>query len=83
MATGAAKYGRDNWRQGMDWTRLADAALRHLHAWVDGEDLDEGEGGSGESHLANARCCLAFLLEYQAKGLGRDDRYKETQNETT
>ena len=40
MAFGANKYGRDNWRGGMDWTRLSDAALRHITAFVDGEDVD-------------------------------------------
>ena len=28
------------------------------------------------SHLAHARCCLAFLLEYEGKKIGTDDRFK-------
>lgn len=71
LAFGAAKYGRSNWKAGMDWTRYLDAALRHMHAFADGEDVDPE---SGEPHLAHARCCLAFLIEYQSKGLGTDDR---------
>ena len=76
MAKGAVKYGAHNWRQGMSWSRLLDAAMRHLTAYADGQDIDDGEGGSGESHLANARCCLAFLIEYAEQGLGEDDRFK-------
>ena len=72
MAHGLQKYGRDNWRKGMDFSRLMDAALRHIYAFADGEDKD---GETGLSHLAHARCCLAFLLEYEGKSLGKDDRY--------
>jgi hypothetical protein len=73
LAFGAKKYGRENWRAGMDFTRLVDAALRHVYAFADGEDLDKE---TGLSHLAHARCCLAFLVEYQGKSVGTDDRFK-------
>jgi len=72
MAFGAGKYGTHLWRQGMDFSRLMDAALRHVYAFADGEDMDKE---TGLSHLAHARCCLAFLLEYQGKRIGKDDRY--------
>jgi hypothetical protein len=78
MASGAKRYGPNNWREGegLAWSRLIDAALRHITAFADGEDYDDGEDGSKELHLANARCCLAFLIEYYEKNLGKDDRYK-------
>ena len=72
MAFGAQKYGRDNWRAGMDFSRLVDAALRHVYAFADGEDNDKE---TGLSHLAHARCCMAFLLEFEGKSLGKDDRF--------
>jgi hypothetical protein len=72
LGFGASKYGRDNWRKGMDWSRLIGAALRHITAFNDGEDIDPE---SGISHLAHAGCCISFLLAYQQLGLGRDDRY--------
>lgn len=71
LAFGAKKYERNNWKKGMEWTRLVDSALRHITAWNDGEELDPE---SGLSHLAHAKCCLSFLIEYQTKGLGEDDR---------
>ena len=40
MGYGEKKYGRENWRNGLHWTRAADAALRHILAWQDGEDFD-------------------------------------------
>lgn len=72
MEFGKQKYGTHNWRAGMDFSRLMDAALRHVYAFADGEDMDKE---TGLSHLAHARCCLAFLLEYQGKRIGKDDRY--------
>lgn len=71
LVRGAAEYGRDNWRRGMAWTRLANAVLRHVFAWLRGEDSDPG---TGLSHLAHATCSLLFLLEYARSGSGHDDR---------
>lgn len=72
MQFGAEKYGRFNWMGGMDWSRLTDAALRHVTAFVDGEDNDPE---TGLSHLAHARCCLGFLVAYAELGIGTDDRH--------
>ena len=71
MIFGAAKYGIHNWRKGMNWTRLASASLRHITAWTNGESVDPE---TGYSHLWHAACCIAFLITYQAQGLGVDDR---------
>jgi hypothetical protein len=78
LAFGAGKYGDHNWREGFDWSRLYGAALRHLTAHMDGEDKDPE---SGLSHLAHLGCCVMFLLEHEARGLGKDDRYKATTKE--
>lgn len=74
LAVGAEKYGRYNWQRGMNWSRFIDAALRHIFAFADGENYDTGAEGSQELHLANARACLGFLIEYHEKELGVDDR---------
>jgi hypothetical protein len=71
LAHGARKYGRDNWRGGMKWSRLYDALLRHVEAFIDGEDLDRE---TGLPHLAHAGCNIFFLLEYMRLGKGEDDR---------
>lgn len=68
---GAAKYDRNNWKKGTNWTRLADSTLRHLFSWIKGEDKDPE---SGLSHLAHAACNLLFLLYYTEKKVGTDDR---------
>jgi len=73
LTFGAKKYAAWNWAKGMDWSRLIDAAYRHLDAWVDGENIDPE---SGISHLGHLACCVMFLTAYEARGLGNDDRPK-------
>ncbi|MGX5775489.1 dATP/dGTP diphosphohydrolase domain-containing protein [Methylorubrum zatmanii] len=72
LAFGAEKYAAHNWRKGMRWSRLGDAAMRHLLAWLDGEDNDPE---TGLPHLAHLRCCAGFLLAYAERGDGTDDRH--------
>jgi hypothetical protein len=73
LTYGRIKYAADNWRKGMSWRRLIGAALRHLFAFMRGEDLDPE---SGLPHIDHAMCCLMFLSEYQKTKVGTDDRYK-------
>lgn len=72
---GAKTYGKFNWKGGFQYSRLYDAALRHLTAFVEGQDNDEE---SGLSHLAHLSCCTLFLLTQvlEKKCGGLDDRYK-------
>lgn len=69
---GRTKYSAHNWRGGFVWGRLAGAALRHLFAWLSGQDKDSE---SGLSHVDHAACCLMFLSAHIKSGLGRDDRH--------
>lgn len=73
LTFGAAKYSANNWASGADWSRYIDAMQRHLWAWQAGEETDPE---TGMSHLAHAACCLSFLMAYQARGLGNDDRLR-------
>lgn len=83
LAFGAKKYASHNWRKGIQYSRLTDAAMRHITAFNDGEDLDPE---TKLSHLAHASCCLMFLTELHArppKGLDEwkgslplDDRFQ-------
>lgn len=72
MDFGKKKYSANNWRKGMQWSRLIAAALRHITAFNDGEDIDSE---TGISHLAHAGCCIMFLLEYEKTQKEKDDRY--------
>lgn len=70
---GAEKYSSDNFKTGLSYRRLLDAALRHILAVANNEDLDEE---SGLPHLGNALASLA-MLSYMMKNKPEfDDRYK-------
>lgn len=73
LAHGAMKYARHNWRKGMAWSRLIDAAYRHLDSVNAGEDVDPD---SGHLHVDHLQACSAFLSTYFHTGIGTDDRYK-------
>jgi hypothetical protein len=73
LAFGAKKYSARNWEAGMDWSRVYAALQRHMWAWWGGENLDPE---TGKSHLWHAATNIAFLLAFEARGLGADDRPK-------
>ena len=62
-----------NYKQGMEVGRNLSCAVRHIAAYMDGEDADPE---SKQSHLAHAMCRLAFVLENIAEGKAIDDRFK-------
>lgn len=72
---GAKKYGRYNFRNGIAYTRLIAAALRHLFALLKGEDNDPESGLPHESHV---RCCMGMLAVMKKTRPDLDDRYKST-----
>jgi len=71
LTFGAAKYGERNWEKGMHWGRPYAAMRRHMAAWWKGEERD---AESGMPHTWHAACCLAFIVAFEARGMGTDDR---------
>ena len=69
---GQAKYGRYNYCNGIEASRQAAAATRHLAAWFEGEEFDEADG---QHHLGAAMACCAMILREQELGTLIDDRY--------
>ncbi len=69
---GAEKYGPFNWRKDpVETGTYYAAALRHLYAWHDGEEID---ADSGNHHLAHAAACMAILLDAISIGNAIDTR---------
>lgn len=72
LQAGAAKYGDYNWFQGLKWSQIYAAALRH--ATAEPPALTEGhytqrpigaiDSESGLPHDEHLACCLYFLREY-------------------
>jgi len=71
LAFGADKYADRNWELGMSWGRVFGALMRHMWAWWRGEQLD---AETGFSHLWHAACCIMFLIAYEQRQVGDDDR---------
>jgi Domain of unknown function (DUF5664) len=78
LSFGAVKYGARNWERGMDWSRCYAACQRHLAAWWEGEKTDPE---TGFSHLWHAGCCLMFLIAYEQRAIGTDDRPTTGEND--
>lgn len=72
LTFGATKYDAHNWRKGIKWSRVLGASLRHIMAFMGGQDKDPE---TGLNHLAHAACCIMFLLEYEITHKELDDRY--------
>ncbi len=75
MTYGAKKYGNHNWRNGIAISRYLSAALRHIFAFMCGEDNDPE---SGISHLGHAKCNLGMALQTLEDHPNLDDRFKNS-----
>ena len=78
MMEGALKYGRHNYRvSGVRTSVYYDAALRHLTAFWEGQDIDPD---SGLPHLVKAIACCAVVRDSQIRGNWVDDRPPKTED---
>lgn len=72
LRDGSDKYGPQNWRTDpVSYSTYQNAALRHMMAAFEGEDVDPS---SGVLHLAHAMTNLAILLDAGLCGKLIDDR---------
>jgi hypothetical protein len=72
FSDGAKKYGPYNWREKtISSSVYYGAALRHITAWWDGEDLAED---SGIHHLHHALACIAMVIDGMGVGKLNDNR---------
>lgn len=57
---GASKYSKGNWKKGMPVTQVTESLMRHLFAFLKGENVDPESGCRHISHVM----CNAMFLEY-------------------
>ena len=73
---GAKKYAGWNWTNGggFSYTRVLRSCLRHIFAYMRGEDNDPE---SGLSHIHHAMCNLLFISHYigNKEKFNKDDRH--------
>lgn len=72
LSYGAQKYDRHNFRNGLKYSRLVAATMRHLSAWNEGECLDNE---TSLSHIDHAMASLAMLKFMEVNRKDMDDRY--------
>ena len=74
LTYGAKKYDNFNYKQGegLNWDRYSSALLRHLFAWLGGENADQE---SGLNHLDHMLACAAMLSDAVYSNIGKDTRF--------
>lgn len=82
LTFGAVKYGDRNWEHGMKWGRVFGALMRHMWAWWAGKGptnesflFGSMDGETGYSHLWHAAACICFLVTFELRKAGEDDRF--------
>ncbi len=72
---GKGKYGKDNFRSGLAHSRCLDAAMRHILAIANGEELDPE---SGLPHVYHAACSLSMYDYMRINHPSLNDIYEIT-----
>lgn len=73
LMMGARKYAPNNWKKGLPVTEICESLMRHLYAFLDGEDNDPE---SSISHIGHMACNVMFLSYMMRELPEMDDRYK-------
>lgn len=77
---GSQKYDDHNWKKGLPITGVCESLLRHVYAFMKGEDNDPE---SGLSHIGHIQCNAMFLAYYMRYlKESTDDRFIDKNKET-
>jgi integrase len=78
LEKGAQKYDDHNWKKGMPTSQISESLLRHMFAFMNGEDNDLE---TNESHLGHVMCNVMFLIYNLRENSQFDDRQRKTNTE--
>jgi len=71
---GAQKYDDHNWKKGLKTTEVAESLIRHLTAYLNGEDNDKETGLPHTGHILCNAMFLSYMHEFKKEF---DTRYKK------
>lgn len=71
---GAKKYADNNWKKGLKTTEIFESMMRHITAYMRGEDIDPE---SGLPHTGHILCNAMFLSYMHRFKPDFDTRYKD------
>jgi hypothetical protein len=74
---GAKKYSAFNWSKGLSYNEICESMLRHIHAFIQGEDNDSE---SKLTHTGHILCNAMFLSYMFLFNKSMDDRNKINEN---
>ena len=75
---GANKYSEENWKKGLKWREVIESMLRHIIAFLRGEDYDKE---SGISHIGHIMCNAMFIAYMFKNRKDLDNRFKTNKYE--
>lgn len=73
-------YPRGNWKKGLPYTEVIDSLMRHLVAFNNGKDVDDGPEGTGLHHAKLILWNAAVLAEMVVAHPELDDRVCATKD---
>lgn len=76
---GAKKYDDWNWANGLKTTEVCESLLRHVFAYLNGEDNDPE---SGITHIGHIQCNAMFLSYMAQNRKDLDTRHNIKKNES-
>jgi len=59
---GVLKYGRENWKKGLEKREILESLLRHAFSLINGETTDKE---SGEPHIGHILCNAMFYSYFE------------------
>lgn len=74
LMQGAEKYGTNNWRKGLLTREICESLLRHVYAYLEGEDNDSE---SGQPHVGHIIANAIFLSDMHQTRPDMDNRFSK------
>lgn len=62
---GEKEYGEDNWKKGLKTHEIFESLMRHLIAYIGGEDIDPESGLPHTGHILSNAMFLAYMHKFK------------------